>query len=234
MKKVVSVNKKNVGMKLKIKRVEGMTQQSADVSFFVRLMFIHGSSEFMPPQFSKLSPVSSDGNLIWDQIVFTTVTIPNIPLGVRVQFSLWSRTRPQGSVAGVSDPTSIDAATDKCVGWVNIALFNSAGFMKSGLHAAILWTSDPVIPDPVGTCLQNVFAKDPITIFIDFEASMYFKNPKMRPRMTEAPTVKMSKGASKLDAGGMQAQLENIVSKDSLYHLTEEVWEDWCSFFPLL
>jgi hypothetical protein len=95
--KVVSVNKKNVGMKLKIKRVEGMGQQPADLLFFVRLLFIHGSSEFMPCQFSKLSPVTADGNLIWDQIVFTSVTIPNIPLGVRVQFSLWSRARPQGA-----------------------------------------------------------------------------------------------------------------------------------------
>ncbi len=209
-------------MKLKIKRVEGLGQQPAESLFFVRVLFIHGSTEFMPAQYSKVAPLTSDGNLIWDQIIFTSVTIPNIPLGVRVQFSLWSRTRPQGSSGGVSDPTGIDAATDKCLGWVNFALFNSAGFMKSGLQAAILWTSEPVVPDPVGTCLQNVFANDPITMFVDFEASVYFKNPKMRPRMTEAPSTKMSKGASKLDAGGMQAQLENIISKDSLYHLTEE------------
>jgi hypothetical protein len=210
------VNKKNVGLKLKIKRVEGMSAQAADLSFFVRVLFIHGSVEFMPSQFSKLSPVS-DGNLIWDQIIFTSVTIPNIPLGVRVQFSLWSRARPQGA-GGVSDPTAIDSVTDNCVGWVNFALFNSAGFMKSGLQAAILWTSpkekgEPIVPDPVGSCLQNVFAKDAITMFVDFEPSIYFKNPKMRPRMTEAPTSKMSKGASKLDAGGIQAQLDSIVGK---------------------
>jgi hypothetical protein len=222
--KVVSVNKKNVGLKLKIKRVEGLTPPSGvDVMYFVRMLFIHGSANFMEPQYTKLSSLV-DGNLIWDQVMFTTVTIPNIPLGVRLQFSLWQRVRPQGS--GASDPKSIDSATDKCIGWVNFALFNSAGFMKSGLQAAILWTAvkedEVLLPDPVGSCLQNVFAKDPITLFVDFEPSIYFKNPRMRPRLSEAPTSKMSKGASKLDAGGMLASLENIVKRDSLKHVSEE------------
>ncbi len=232
--KVVSVNKKSVGLKLKIKRVEGLNPPpGVDVMYFVRMLFIHGSVNFMEPQFTKLSALV-DGNLIWDQVMFTTVTIPNIPLGVRLQFSLWQRARAQGASHGASDPKSIDAATDKCVGWVNFALYNSAGFMKSGLQAAILWTGkEPgaeAVPDPVGSCLQNVFAKDPIALFIDFEPSIYFKNPKMRPRLSEAPTSKMSKGASKLDAGGISAQLESIVKRDSLRHMTEEekmlIWDN--------
>jgi hypothetical protein len=203
--KVVSVNKKNVGMKLKIKRVEGLRDEPKDMSYFVQTLFIHGSEPFMEPQFTKLSQ-AADGNVIWDQVSFTSVTIPNLPLGIRVQFSMWARIRPQGA-AGVSDPTSVDPSTDKCIGWVNFALFNSAGFMKSGMQAAILWVQEPpkpdahgemrqelVRPDPVGSCLQNVFAKDPVTLFIDFEPSMYFKNPRMRPRMKEAPSTKLSKG----------------------------------------
>lgn len=222
--KVVSVNKKNVGLKLKVKRVEGVRMNTAtgsDVSYFVCMKLINGNETLIEPQFTKLSPCSSDGNVIWDQVMFTSITIPNIPLGVRLQFAVYARTRPEGA-AGSSEASSVDPTTDQCIAWINFALFNSAGFMKTGLQAASLWSGDKCIPDPVGSCMQNLCAKDPMSIFIDFEPTMYFKNPKFRSRLSEAPIAKMNKGAAKLDAGGVMQSLENVIKKDSLMHLTEE------------
>ncbi len=255
------------------------TDGGQSLDYFLAVNFINGCLPLVEPAYTKvckssdplpsttssdvpsqLSPPSADGHtVIWDQVLFSKITIPNIPLGTRLQIAMYSRKRKvrpapcfqrrlrsarlllQEGV--VSDPKAIEPTTDKCVGWVNVALFNSAGFMKQGLRASILWTGtdgkepkpDPVVRDAPSAaaavaaaaahfsqinqapCLENLFDVNPLTVFIDFEPSVYFKSPHLRPRLASCPMPKLERGTAEL-----QAQLEQLVKRDSLAHLSEE------------
>ena len=223
-KRLVNVNSKNSGLKLKIKRVEGISVPfDANAMYFVRILFIQGSKEFMEPMYTSLSP-ENDCKASWEQVFFTSVSVKNIPLGVRLQLSLWQRVVKKGA----QDPQSVEPS-DVCVGWVNFALYNSDRFMKTGLHAAILWTKEsgstgPLQPDPVGSCMQNVFTKDPLSLFVEFENNLYFR-PKYEFKWTELPKIT---GPEKFAADDVRDRFEHLILSDSLTTFSKsELKELW-------
>ena len=118
---VVSKDKK---WRIKLKRVTGLSPAAMDMLVYASVVYYNGTEALKEPMFTKAVKASEDETgsaafASWEEWIFSPIPTINLPLGVRLCFSVWARRidRHTGDVVTGVDPK------DTLIGWVNMPVF---------------------------------------------------------------------------------------------------------------
>ncbi|GAM18279.1 hypothetical protein SAMD00019534_014540 [Acytostelium subglobosum LB1] len=130
---------------------------------FVMVELYHGGEPVSSPVFSSAIPLPS----------METINFPDWERDVWTPFNISIRSLPRATRACLTFFVTSEQLTDPSesksipIGWANYQLINHKGYLCTGPVALRLWEDGRA--NPIGTCIDNLAAKTPTILLIEFE-----------------------------------------------------------------
>ena len=150
-------------LKISIEKCERAGDECLLDQYFCKITFTNGAEQLTDPFVTKAVRIEED-QVLWDEEYISSISTKNLPLGTRLQFSVW---KPKMEKRKGSAEQEIE-----CVGWTNVALFDSARSSKSGKMILNLHPGDPLVVD---ACSQNRQEEKSMVLHIEFQSPSFYK-----------------------------------------------------------
>eukprot|EP01133_Synstelium_polycarpum_P015439 gene15439-18312_t len=182
---------------------------------YAMIELYHGGALVATPVYTPIVPIVSTESLYfpdWERDVWTpfNISIRALPKAVRACFTLYVTSEqpsdaPIYELGGKAIP----------LGWANCQLIDHKGCLRTGPVAFKLWEDDRA--NPIGTCVDNVAAKTPTVLLVEFET---FVKPVVFVQQENLLT-KVDSPPKRLDPND-EKRLDSIMRSDPLVELTPE------------
>ncbi|XP_017305827.2 phosphatidylinositol 4-phosphate 3-kinase C2 domain-containing subunit beta [Ictalurus punctatus] len=191
--------------------------------FFLSCSLTHGGDELCAPQHTSKQSVSKYlfHLVVWDQRICFPVQINQLPRESQLTVTLHATPLPPPG--GAEDKSKQKARNMEALGWVTMPLFNFRHILTCGRKLLGLWPSTPGSGN-TRSSTPNFSQPDSVILQVDFPTSSFEVRFSTPPPAEFSPRYEFSR----LEQGS-QRQLQDILSKKSLFWLTPEhkrlLWE---------
>ncbi|KYQ90057.1 phosphatidylinositol-4 [Tieghemostelium lacteum] len=175
--KVVGLRNLNLQSSEEVRKLLDNNKQQA--SLFIMIEIYYGGELIANPEYSPIIPINAQTTMTldnvdfpdWEKDVWTpfNISIRNLPRAARACFTVFL------STINPSEPPPNDEMEEYIqkysipVGWSNCQLIDHRGHLRTGPVAFKLW-QDGSRANPIGTCVDNLAAKTPFILLIEFES----------------------------------------------------------------
>ncbi|KAM9973899.1 hypothetical protein ACTFIW_007561 [Dictyostelium discoideum] len=137
---------------------------------FVMAELYYGGELLTNPVFTPIAQLASygDGSVEfpnWEKGIAFTIPIRYLPRAARASFTVYVTTISEALESQMDEVVSKSIP----IGWSNCLLMNHKGMLRMGPTAFRLW-DDGRRANPIGTCVDNQAAKQPIILLVEFES----------------------------------------------------------------